>query len=152
RAQDSFCRQGFGTILEKAAQGLPVRLSTPVTEINYFQRSAAVLKTKKGTLRARAVIVTVSVGVLAAGIIKFEPHLPLRHLEAVTKLSLGNYDHIVMDIPGNPLGLDMDGTVYEKATSNQTAALLANVSGTSLCVIDVGGSFAHALSAQGKPA
>lgn len=152
RDRDSYCRQGFGTILEKAAQGLPVQLSTPVTEIDYSGRSAALLKTANGTLRAQAVIVTVSLGVLAADILKFRPRLPARHREAVERLTLGSYDHIALDLPGNPLGLGNDEIVYEKAATNRTAALLANVSGTSLCIIDVGGSFGRALAAQGEAA
>jgi monoamine oxidase len=152
RERDYFCRQGFGTILERAAQGLPVQLSTPVTEIDYSGRSAALLKTASGTLQAQAVIVTVSLGVLAADVIAFRPHLPLRHLEATRKLTLGSYDHIAVELPGNPLGLGSDDVVYEKAASNRTAALLANVSGTPLCLIDVGGSFGRALAAQGDAA
>jgi monoamine oxidase len=152
RERDSFCRQGFGAILERLAQDLPVQLSTPVTEISYLGRSAARLETAKGTVSAQAVIVTVSVGVLAAGAIKFQPHLPVRHLEALDKLRLGSYDHIALEIPGNPLGLRSDDLVYEKAVSDRTAALLANVSGTSLCLIDVGGSFGRALAAQGEAA
>jgi len=152
RERDSFCRQGFGAILEKLAQGVPVQLSTPVTEIDYSGRSAAYLETAKGTLSAQAVIVTVSVGVLAADTLKFRPHLPVRHLEAVEKLKLGSYDHIALDLPGNPLGLRSDDLVYEKATNERTAALLANVSGTSLCLIDVGGRFGRALAAEGEAA
>ena len=152
RERDSFCRQGFGAILQKAAEGLPVRLSTPVSEIDYSGRSGVSLETAGGTLRAQAVIVTASLGVLTAEIIEFRPRLPVRHFEAVRKLTLGSYDHIALELPGNPLGLRSDDLVYEKATSNRTAALLANVSGTSLCLIDVGGSFGRALAAQGEAA
>jgi monoamine oxidase len=151
RERDAFCRQGFGAILERLAQGLPVQLSTPVTRIDYSGRLAA-LETAQGTIRAQAVIVTVSIGVLAADLIKFQPHLPVRHIEAVSKLPLGSYDHVALDIPGNPLGLRSDDLVYEKAVSDRTAALLANVSGTSLCLVDVGGGFGRALAAQGETA
>ncbi len=152
REREYFCRQGFGTVLERSAQGLPVQLSTPVTEIDYSGRSSVALKTANGALRAQAVVVTPSLGVLGADILKFRPRLPLRHLEAVQKLTLGSYEHIALEIPGNPLGLGSDDVVYEKATTNRTAALLGNVSGTSLCLIDVGGSFGRGLAAQGEAA
>jgi monoamine oxidase len=151
RESDAFCRQGFGAILERLARGIPVQLSTPVTRIDYSGRLAT-LETAQGTLRAQAVIVTVSVGVLAAGSLEFRPHLPVRHLEAVASLRLGSYDHIALDLPGNPLGLRSDDLIYEKAVSDRTAALLANVSGTSLCLVDVGGSFGRGLAAQGAAA
>jgi Flavin containing amine oxidoreductase len=40
--------------------------------------------------------------------------------------------------------------VFEKSSDNRTAALLANISGTPLCVIDVAGSFGRDLSAKGE--
>jgi monoamine oxidase len=42
--------------------------------------------------------------------------------------------------------------VFEKATGARTAALLANVSGTPLCVIDVAGKFGSELSQKGEAA
>jgi monoamine oxidase len=111
-----------------------------------------VLKTAQGALRAQAVIVTVSTSVLAADILKFRPRLPLRHLEAAQKLKLGSYDHIVLELPGNPLDLGSDELVFEKATSDRTAAMLANLSGTALCMIDVAGRFGRMLSDQGQAA
>ena len=42
--------------------------------------------------------------------------------------------------------------MFEKSTSARTAAILANVSGTHLCLIEVGGSFGRELSANGEAA
>ena len=149
RDRDAFCRQGFGTLLARLAEGLSVQLSTPVRRIEISRRGIEV-QTRKGSLRARTVIVTVSTAVLAAGAITFDPELPRHHSEAITKLPLGNYEHIALELPGNPLGLQTDDLVFEKATSQQTAALLANLSGTSLCFVDVGGPFAASLAKAGE--
>ena len=97
-------------------------------------------------------IVTVSTNVLAAGKIKFIPDLPKRHLDAAGKLKLGSYDHVALELPGNPLGLRADELVFEKSESKQTAAIFGNAGGSSLCVIDVAGSFGRDLSAKGEPA
>ena len=84
RDNNAFCRQGFGALLAKLAAGLPVQLATPVTRIEYWSRHAA-----RGADRPRArsdpraVIVTASTNVLAAGKIKFAPDLPKRQLDAV---------------------------------------------------------------------
>ena len=93
-----------------------------------------------------------STNVLAAGKIRFDPELPRRHLDAAAKLKLGSYDHIALELPGNPLNLQRDELVFEKSNGPRTAAMLANVSGTSLCMIEVAGKFGRELAAQGEPA
>jgi monoamine oxidase len=147
----AFCRQGFGTLLARLAQGLPVQLSTPVTRIDWDGRALEV-ETARGRLGARAAIVTVSTNVLASGKIKFVPNLPRRQLDAAGRLKLGSYDHIAIELPGNPLALQRDDLVFEKSENIRTAAMLANVTGTNLCMIEVGGRFGRELSAQGEPA
>src|SRR5262249_16378451 len=80
------------------------------------------------------------------------PSLPVRHLEALDKLRLGSYDHIAFEIPGNPLELENDQIIYEKASNERTGALIGNMLGTSLCMIDIGGSFGGGLAALGEAA
>jgi monoamine oxidase len=94
----------------------------------------------------------VSSNVLAAGNIKFVPDIPKRHLDAAAKLSLGSYDRIALQLPGNPLGLARDDIIIEQSNSTRTALLFANMGSSSLCAIDVAGSFGRDLSAQGEPA
>ena len=150
---DAFCRQGFGALLAKLGAGLPVELSSPVTRIDLAGRGGGVeIETARGRIAARGVIVTVSTGVLAANKIKFVPDLPRRQLDAVNSLSLGSYDRVVLELPGNPLGLDRDDLVFEKSDGVRTAAVLANVSGSSLVMVDVGGKFGRDLAAQGVDA
>jgi monoamine oxidase len=148
----AFCRQGLGTLLTKLGEGLPVQLGTAVTAINWSPRGMLEVVTTRGRFNASAVIITASTGVLNAGKIKFDPPLPKRHLDAIAKLPLGSYDHIALELEGNPLGLQSDDLMFEKATSNRTAALLANVSGRPLCLVQVGGRFGASLAAQGEAA
>ena len=154
RAQDRSsvfaCRQGLGALIAKLGEQVPISLSTPATRI-VWGRDVAV-ETPAGKISARAVIVTVSSNVLTAGNIKFAPDLPKRTLDAAAKLSLGSYDHIALEIPGNPLGLSRDDIVIEQSNSTRTALLSANIGGSSLCSIDVAGSFGRDLSAQGEKA
>jgi monoamine oxidase len=147
----AFCRQGFGTLLAKLAQGLPVQLSTPVTRIEWVGGPLEV-QTVRGRLTPRAIIVTVSTNVLASGKIKFVPDLPRRQLDAANRLKLGSFDHIAVELPGNPLALQRDELLFEKSESNRTAAMLANIAGTNLCTIEVGGRFGRELSAAGEQA
>ncbi len=152
RDVDAFCRQGYGALIAKLAEGLPIELSSPVRRIEYGGRRAIDIVTTRGRLSARAVIVTASTGVLLAEKIAFDPELPKRHVDALAKLRPGSYDHIMLELPGNPLGLQSDDLVFEKSDSPRTGALLANIGGTALCTVEVAGAFGRELSSQGEGA
>lgn len=155
RAQDRnaaiACRQGLGTLIARLGEQAPVALSTRASRILWSNRDVSV-ETPSGKIAARAAIITVSTNVLTSGAIKFGPDLPKRTLDAASKLSLGSYDHIVLQLPGNPLGLSRDDILIEQSNSTRTALLYANIGGSSLCSIDVGGSFGRDLSEQGEKA
>jgi monoamine oxidase len=150
RDSSVFCRQGLGTLIAKLA--LPtVQLATPVTQIGWGRSPIEVLTTR-GRLEARAVVVTVSTDLLVSGKIKFVPDLPKRALDAAGKLKLGSHDHIALDLTGNPLGLRRDELMFEKSENNRTAAVFANMYGSTLCTVDVGGKFGRELSEKGEAA
>jgi len=151
RDSESFCRQGYGALLAQLAAGLPIRLSSPVSMIAWT-KNLAVVETPKGDIRARAVILTASTNMLTSDKIEFIPPLPKRPLDAAAKLALGSLDHIALEMPGNPLDLQRDDLVFEQANGPRAAALLANVSGTGLHLVEVGGAFGRELSAQGEAA
>jgi monoamine oxidase len=150
RDNDAFCRQGFGTLLAKLSSGLTVELASPATVIDWGGRTGVTVETSKGRIAAGAAIVTVSTNVLAGGRIKFTPDLPRRHLDAAVKLKLGSYDRVALELPGNPLGLRPDEQVFEKSNGPRTAAILGNISGSTLCTIDVGGNFGRELAGKGS--
>jgi monoamine oxidase len=155
RAQDRSaaigCRQGLGTLIAKLATDVPLALSTQANHIAWNGRDVTV-DTPSGKIAARAAIITVSSNVLVAGGIKFTPDIPKRQLDAASRLSLGSYDRIVLQLPGNPLGLGRDDVLIEQSNSTRTAMLFANVGGSSLCMLDIAGSFGRDLSAQGEAA
>jgi monoamine oxidase len=145
------CRLGLGTMMAKLADQVPLALSTPASRVEWSNRDV-IVQTPSGKIAARAAIVTVSTNVLASGAIRFDPDLPKRKLDASAKLTLGSYDHIVLQLSGNPLGLARDDTIIEQSKSNNTALLLANIGGSSVCSVDVGGTFGRDLSSQGEKA
>jgi monoamine oxidase len=155
RAQDRnaaiACRQGLGTLIAKLGAQLPVALSTPANRVSWGSRDVTV-ETPAGKIDARAAIITVSSNVLTAGNIKFTPDIPKRQLDAASKVSLGSYDRIALQMPGNPLGLARDEVIIEQSNSTRTALLFANMEGSSLCAVDVGGAFGRDLSSQGEAA
>jgi monoamine oxidase len=155
RAQDRTaaigCRQGLGTLVAKLAADVPLALSTQASHVAWNGRDVTV-DTPSGRIAARAAIITVSSNVLVAGNIKFTPELPKRQLDAASRLGLGSYDRIALQLPGNPLGLSRDDVLIEQSNSTRTAMLFANVGGSSLCMLDIAGSFGRDLSAQGEAA
>jgi monoamine oxidase len=155
RAQDRnaaiACRQGLGSLIAKLGEQVPLALSTPANRITWSGRDVTV-ETPAGKIAARAAVITVSSNVLTAGNIKFTPDIPKRQLDAAAKLGLGSYDRIALELPGNPLGLARDDIIIEQSGSTRTALLFANMAGSSLCSIDVAGSFGRDLSAQGEKA
>ncbi|WP_291847467.1 FAD-dependent oxidoreductase [Bradyrhizobium sp.] len=155
RAQDRNtaigCRQGLGTLVARLGEPVPLALSTPANRIAWSNREVFV-ETPAGRIAARAAVITVSSNVLVAGNIRFAPELPKRSLDAISRLSLGSYDRIALQLSGNPLGLARDEVVIEQSSSTRTALMHANIGGSSLCTIDVGGAFGRDLSAQGEAA
>jgi monoamine oxidase len=145
------CRQGLGALIAKLGEQVPISLSTPVNRISWGTRDVAV-ETPAGKIAAHAAIITVSSNMLASGSIKFAPEIPKRTLDAAAKLNLGSYDHIALEMPGNPLGLSRDDLIIEQSNSTRTALLFANIGGSSLCSIDVAGSFGRDISGQGERA
>jgi monoamine oxidase len=81
-------REGLGTVVAHAADGLEVRLHATVTHIDWSGHGVRVESTA-GTLAAHAVIVTVPTSVLARGAIRFTPALPQELHDAAGNLPLG---------------------------------------------------------------
>lgn len=150
RSDDAYCRQGYGALLAKLSASLNVTTGTPVDAI-YWGINLAV-DTPKGNLIARAAIVTVSPEVLSTEGIEFIPPLPKRQFDAAQKLTLGSYERIIFDMPGNPLDLQRDDMVFEQTNGTRTAALLGNVGGSSLHMVDIAGPLARELSGKGGDA
>src|SRR5262249_43412118 len=62
--------EGYGALVARYSEGLPVSLATPATRIAWGDHAVAV-ETPKGTVRARAAIIAVPTNVLAGGSIRF---------------------------------------------------------------------------------
>ncbi|HEY1978576.1 MAG TPA: FAD-dependent oxidoreductase, partial [Xanthobacteraceae bacterium] len=117
----AFCKQGFGSLLAGLGQGLNIQLSTPAKMLD--NRNGIAVETAKGTIKADVAIVTVPTNVVASGGLRFNPELGHQQIDAFGRMSLGSYDHIALELLGNPLGLDGDDLVFEKSSDTHTAAL-----------------------------
>ncbi len=85
--------RGVGTLLARLA---PRNITRRTTVTRIRGRGPVTLETDRGSLRARAAIVTVSTGVLRAGTIRFSPPLPPRWQAALHNLPMGLLSKIVL--------------------------------------------------------
>jgi monoamine oxidase len=147
---NAFARQGLGTLLTKLIPPSTLLTGTPVSRIGWWGRGNIEVETSKGTYLTRAVIVTASTNVLLANKIRFQPEIPKRHLDALSRLKLGSFDQIALELPGNPLGLRSDELMFERSEGRRTAMVFGNIAGSSICTVGVGGNFGRDLSAKGE--
>jgi monoamine oxidase len=81
-------RIGIGGLVARLAEGVPVRCAARVERLRWGARGV-VAEGGFGAVAARAAIVTVSTGVLAAGGIAFDPPLPAATQAAIHDLPMG---------------------------------------------------------------
>jgi monoamine oxidase len=82
---------GIGAFVQRRlGNGLDIRLDTPVTRLRWNGAGGRVAaETARGTLTAKAGIVTVSTGVLGAGALAFDPPLPDAAQACIAALPMG---------------------------------------------------------------
>ncbi len=145
---DWYCREGFGALVGHWAVGVPVSLDTRATRIDWSGEGVAI-ETDQGALRARAVVVTVSTGVLASGAIGFTPTLPERKRESFENISMGLYNHITLQFSEDVFGMGPDGyLLFRMGEDRKGFGVLTNAGGHGLAYCDVGGSWARELERE----
>jgi monoamine oxidase len=130
---------------------VPVELSTPVRKILWDVPGVACV-TDRGTIRARAVIVTASPAVLAFEEITFAPALPDATIEAFFDLPMGMLTKLPLEIRGTRLGLAPFDDLLIERPARHDIYFLCFPFDTDLMVGFVGGDFAWEMSAAGEAA
>ena len=155
---NALCREGYGALLAYYRKDVPVKLNTIVSEIKWGGKGVQVV-TNKGTINAKACIVTVSAGVLKAEKIKFTPDLPLRNREALESVSMTVSNRVLMQLKKKFLGkFKSDTNFYIKCNSNgakspETIAYgLLKMSGTNVSLFGISGQFSRDLENEGSEA
>ncbi len=144
--------EGLGTLVARLAAGLPVRLQTPVLAVEWG--AAPVLHTPAGAVRAKAVLVTVSTGVLAAGTLRFAPELPAELRAAIGGLPLGLLSKVAMRLAPGALDLPAFTRFERRVAPGDDAAMtfLLRPFGAGHAVGFIGGARAWALARDGAGA
>jgi len=88
---DALFPDGYDALIEHLARGLTVRLAHAVSGIDWSSGSVKV-QTQQGLFTAEHVVVTVPLGVLKAGGVRFSPALPLAKRQAIGQLGMGVFN------------------------------------------------------------
>lgn len=86
---------GYQQILPFFEKNVPVILNQKVTQIHY-NKNGVDIDTQNNHYHADYVIITVPLGVLKAGDIKFTPALPKEKQESINHLNMGVYDKVYL--------------------------------------------------------
>ena len=139
-----FCKEGFGALVAHYGCSLPIELEVPVQQIGWGGPRVSI-ETPRGTLAARAVVVTATTGVLATEKIRFDPVLPVDKVESFHAYPMGCYNHIALLFSNDVFGLGPDAYVQTKVRTDELSSWISNVAGTGLTMIWAGGDLARKL-------
>lgn len=146
-----FTKEGFGSLVARFGAGIPVQLSTPVRNVRWGGPGVAI-GTDRGTVRAKAAIVTASPAVLAFEEIEFLPRLPDGHAEAIFDLPMGMLTKIPLEISGGRFGLRPFDDLLIEGPARHDLFFLCFPFDIDLMVGFVGGDFAWEMEAAGEAA
>ena len=150
---DYVCPSGFGSLVAHYGSNVDVSLNTQASRID-SQGDLLRVETNKGTIKSRAVILTVSTGVLSSESIQFVPSLPIEKQESFDAISMGAYEHIALLFSHDVFELGRDGYLLFEVDEDQKGfGTLTNASDTGLAYCDVGGNWAielHKETTAGK--
>lgn len=136
--------QGYGTLIARYARGVPVRLDTPVSQIDHRGKTI-LLKTPRGTIETQRVVVAVPTPVIADADIGFNPLLHDKRVAAAA-LPLGLADKVFLSIRDDdfPHGAHLIGDPHSACTASYQVGDL----GRPVVEAFFGGDCAEALEAE----
>lgn len=163
--EDDLLAEGMGTFVEAYGKGLPICLESPVTAVEYGEAGVAVHAAGR-RYEGAAALVTVSVGVLQAGSIAFEPPLPEWKRRAIEGLPMGQMQKVIVPFREDVFGDSEESSwvlVDQELTAEETAlasrhglatgprrvmALVLRPLGAPVAIGFYGGGWAELLEAQ----
>lgn len=147
KGRDLLVEGGLGTYIATLADGLPIRLNTPVETI-FWGGAGVELSGNFGRLVAKACIITIPTQVLAGGGVRFNPPLPSRTAQALDDLPLGVMNKIGVRL-SVPLDIEAEYVVdpHDIATGRWQVVHVSR--DRRIATLLVVGDHARALSAEG---
>lgn len=98
--KDVLLQGGYIRLFSELSKNMSISLNNPVTEIHYDSEGVTVV-TKKSVYHSQYAVVTLPLGVLQAGTVKFTPELPKEKLASIKRLRMGflNKTYLFFDKP-----------------------------------------------------
>lgn len=141
--------EGYGHLVAQYATGLEIALDCAVRRIDHAGRRVRV-ETGRGTLEARAVIVTVPTSLLARETIVFAPGIPDK-IAAASGLPLGHDDKLFLSL-AHAEEFEQDSRLFGRIDRTGTGAYHMRPFGRPLIECYFGGSLAEELERAGADA
>ena len=140
---------GYHQLIEAVGRGTDVELGTKVSHIEHGGSKARV-ETNRGTFEADRVIVTVPLGVLHSGAIRFSPGLPQEKVSAGSRLRMGLLDKVVLKFSDVFWPDDRDYLAYASETHGEFPVFLNahRFTGQPALMAFIGGDYARALEQE----
>ncbi len=136
--ENLFPKGGYGSLVAKLAQNLPIEFDSVVTSIDWSGEPIR-LETAKERFKAKKLIITIPVMVLAKGEVKFIPPLPKLHLNAIHAFKPAAYEHVVMRWDDHPFKDGADQLTLFNGDRIRNISVLAEIEGSFYHYIEVGG-------------
>ncbi|KPP76909.1 hypothetical protein Z043_103708 [Scleropages formosus] len=145
--------QGYSSVLNKLAEGLDIRLNTPVQTIDYSGELVKIMSSSGTQWTAQKVLVTVPLALLQKNTIQFNPPLPERKLKAIHSLGAGIIEKIALQfpyrfwdskiqgsdyfghIPPGPENRGMFGVFYDMDPKREQCVLMSVITGDAVATI-----------------
>jgi monoamine oxidase len=143
--------EGLGALVARWGARVPVKLGVRVVRIDSTGPQVLVVTTA-GQLSARAVIVTVSTGVLASGPFGFAPQLSTARREAIAALPMALYNKVALSFSRKVIDAPAGGSVLGLTRQQLAFEAIVRPSGRDAAIVHVGGDHARQLEEEGTGA
>jgi len=87
---------GFSAVVERALDGVDVRLASPVVGITLVEEGAALILANGESFGCERVVVTLPLGVLKSDAVVFDPPLPPHYRTAIDALGVGLRETVLL--------------------------------------------------------
>lgn len=144
--EDYLFPEGYDRIIENLAKGINIKLEEIVTEIVMDNQGVSVT-TDKGKFYGTAVVITLPLGVLKSGMVKFSPPLPENKTQALKRLEMGVLNKVFLKFPQVfwEKNYDIIGYVSNKEQDFSEFVNLYKYISAPILVALTGGNFARSL-------
>ncbi len=139
---------GLGTLIARWGAKVPVKLATRVVRVDSTGTQVQIVTTG-GELNARAVIVTVPTGVLAAGPFGFAPQLSAAKREAIVQLPMALYNKVAISFARKVIDAPAGRSVSGLTRKGQAFDAIVRPYSRDAAIVFVGGAHARELEEQG---